>query len=306
MKKIGNSFLLALTALIWGVAFIAQSVGMEYIKPFTFNGIRSIIGGIVLIPFVFIFRSLNKKQESEVTKAGEKENIKTLILGGISCGAVLFVASSLQQYALIDTSPGKAGFMTALYIVIVPILGCFMGKRPSIKLALAAVTSLIGLYFLCFDGETLVFERGDILLILSAAVFSVHILVIDHFSPKVDGVAMSCIQFIVCGLLSIAPMLIFEKPEISAIFDAKIPILYAGIMSCAIAYTLQIIGQKNVNPTLASLILSLESVFALLGEFVYGRITGAGTTLSSMEVFGCAVVFCAIILAQFPDRKSKN
>ena len=291
--------LLMLTALIWGIAFIAQSEGMNYVGPFTFNGIRSLIGGLVLVPFVFLFRKLNKEQ-TPGTQSG-----KTLIIGGISCGAVLFAASSLQQYALVDTSPGKAGFMTALYIVIVPIIGCFLGKRPGIKLAFAAIASLVGLYFLCFDGETLVFERGDILLILAAAVFSVHILVIDYFSPKVDGVAMSCIQFFVCGLLSLAPMLIFEQPTISAVFDAKIPILYAGVLSCAVAYTLQIVGQKNVNPTLASLILSLESVFALLGEFVYGRITGEGTMLSRQEILGCAIVFCAIILAQLPDKQKR-
>ncbi|MBO7148659.1 MAG: DMT family transporter [Clostridia bacterium] len=298
MKKLGNSMLLMLTALIWGIAFIAQSEGMNYVGPFTFNGIRSLLGGVVLIPFVFLLRKINKDRKPI--------DLKTLIAGGISCGVILFVASSLQQYALIDTSPGKAGFMTALYIVIVPLLGCFLGKKVGIKLAFAAVTALVGLYFLCFDGETLVFERGDILLILSAGMFSVHILTIDYFSPKTDGVAMSCIQFLVCGLLSVAPMIIFEEPTVAGILEAKLPILYAGALSCAVAYTLQIVAQKNVNPTLASLILSLESVFALLGEFVYGFILGRPSSLSSQELFGCAVVFCAIILAQLPDKKQRK
>ncbi len=287
-----------MTAIIWGLAFIAQSVGMEYLKPFTFNGIRSLIGGIALLPLVFVLRLFGKRSGKY-----KYENKKTLIIGGISCGTVLFIASTLQQYALVDTSPGKAGFMTALYIVIVPFFACFTGKRPGLKLIFAALASLVGLYFLCFDGEALVFAPGDVFLILAAAVFSVHILVIDYFSPKVDGVAMSCIQFFVCGLLSVIPMLLLDKPEFSAIIDARIPILYAGVMSCGVAYTLQIVGQKGVNPTLASLILSLESVFALLGEFAYSKITGTPSTLSSREIFGCVIVFCAIILAQIPDEK---
>ena len=288
-----------LTSIIWGLAFIAQSVGMEYLRPFTFNGIRSLIGGIVLLPLVFILRG-KAKHSGELNE----ENKKTLFIGGISCGVVLFAASSLQQYALIDTSPGKAGFMTALYIVIVPLLGTFAGKKPGIKLLIAVFASLIGLYFLCFDSESFSLAHGDIYLITAAAIFSVHILVIDYFSPKADNVAMSCIQFITCGLLSVIPMLIFERPDFAAVMDAKIPILYAGVMSCAIAYTLQIIGQKGINPTLASLILSLESVFALLGEFAYSKLTGTASSLSQREIIGCLIVFCAIILAQLPDKKS--
>ncbi len=300
MKKIGNSFILMITALIWGLAFIAQSVGMDYVEPFTFNGIRSLIGGIVLIPVALIVKLINKKN-------GKLQNTdtKTLIVGGLSCGVILFFASSLQQYALVDTSPGKAGFMTALYIVIVPFFGCFTGRKPGFKLVLSAFVALVGLYFLCFDNEKLVLAWGDIYLIAAAAVFSVHILVIDYFSPKTDGVSLSCIQFLVCGILSLPAMFIFESPSINLILSATTPILYAGILSCGVAYTLQIIGQKGVNPTLASLILSLESVFALLGEFVYGKITGQGTDLSLRVITGCAIVFIAIILAQLPDKRKK-
>ena len=180
----------------------------------------------------------------------------------------MFTASTLQQFGLLYTSPGKAGFITALYIILVPFAGVFIGRRPGIKLAFAAIGALIGLYFLCFTGDSFTLELGDLLIFLCAIVFTAHILVIDRFSPKVDGVKMSCIQFFVCAALSFLPMIIFEEPSFSSIYAAKIPILYAGVMSCGVAYTLQIVGQKGVNPTLASLILSLESCFALLGELL--------------------------------------
>lgn len=300
MKKLTNSFLLLLTALIWGVAFLAQSVGMDYVGPFTFNGVRSFIGGLVLVPCIFIINKIKSKNDGE--KSSDK---KTVIIGGIICGILLFTASTLQQFGLLYTSPGKAGFITALYIILVPVAGVFLGRRPGIKLAFAAIGALIGLYFLCFTGDSFTFELGDLLIFLCAIVFTAHILVIDRFSPKVDGVVMSCIQFFVCAALSFLPIVIFEEPSFGAIYAAKIPILYAGVLSCGVAYTLQIIGQKGVNPTLASLILSLESCFALLGEFVYLKITGSDTFMSTREIVGCVIVFAAIILAQLPDGKNK-
>ena len=229
----------------------------------------------------------------------------SVIIGGVICGTLLFAASTLQQFGLLYTSPGKAGFITALYIILVPAAGVFLGRRPGIKLVLAAIGALVGLYFLCFTGDSFTLELGDLLIFLCAIVFTAHILVIDRFSPKVDGVVMSCIQFFVCAALSFLPMIIFEEPSFAGICAAKIPILYAGVMSCGVAYTLQIIGQKGVNPTLASLILSLESCFALLGEFVYLKITGADSFMSMREIIGCIIVFAAIILAQLPDKKSK-
>ncbi len=300
MKKLTNSFLLLLTALIWGVAFLAQSVGMDYVGPFTFNGVRSFIGGLVLVPCIFLINAIKKR-------SGESQSSdnKTVIIGGVICGTLLFAASTLQQFGLLYTSPGKAGFITALYIILVPAAGVFLGRRPGIKLVFAAVGALIGLYFLCFTGDSFTLELGDLLIFLCAIVFTAHILVIDRFSPKVDGVKMSCIQFFVCAALSFLPMIIFEEPSFSTIYAAKIPILYAGVMSCGVAYTLQIIGQKGVNPTLASLILSLESCFALLGEFVYLKLTGADSFMSTREIIGCVIVFAAIILAQLPDKKSK-
>ena len=298
MKKLTNSFLLLLTALIWGVAFLAQSVGMDFVGPFTFNGVRSFIGGLVLLPCVFIINKIRAK--SGEAQSSDK---KTVIVGGVICGVLLFAASTLQQFGLLYTSPGKAGFITALYIILVPFAGLFLGRRAGIKLVFAAIGALIGLYFLCFTGDSFKLELGDLLIFLCAIVFTAHILVIDRYSPKVDGVVMSCIQFFVCAALSLLPMLIFEEPSFGAIYAAKIPILYAGVMSCGVAYTLQIIGQKGVNPTLASLILSLESCFALLGQFVYLKLTGADTFMSAREIVGCAIVFVAIIVAQLPDKK---
>lgn len=292
--------LLMLTALIWGVAFIAQSEGMKFIGPFTFNGLRTLIGGIVLLPFVFVF---GKTKGSDINE--RKKLRRNTLVGGALCGIVLLAATTIQQYALIDVNPGKAGFMTALYIIIVPVIGCFTGRRVNAKLAFAVAASLIGLYFLCFDGENLVFERGDILLVVSALLFSIHILVIDRFSERSNPVAMSCVQFLVCGLLSILPMIFIERPDTQAILEAKNLLLYAGVLSCGVGYTLQIVGQRDLNPTVASLILSLESVFALLGEFVYGKITGSPVNMTSREIFGCAIVFLAIVLAQLPDKKKK-
>ncbi len=300
MKKLTNSFLLLLTALIWGVAFLAQSVGMDYVGPFTFNGVRSFIGSLVLVPCIFIINTIKKKSGEE-----QSSDKKTVIIGGVICGTLLFAASTLQQFGLLYTSPGKAGFITALYIILVPAAGIFLGRRPGVKLVFAALGALVGLYFLCFTGDSFTLELGDLLIFLCAIVFTAHILVIDRFSPKVDGVVMSCIQFFVCAALSFLPMIIFEEPSLSAIYAAKIPILYAGVMSCGVAYTLQIIGQKGVNPTLASLILSLESCFALLGEFVYLKLTGADGFMSIREIVGCVIVFAAIVLAQLPDKKRK-
>ena len=290
---------LMLAALIWGFAFVAQSEGMKHIAPFTFNGIRSLLGGIALIPVVLILRARKKEPLTG-------EGARTLILGGLSCGFVLFVASTLQQYALINASPGKGGFLTALYIVIVPLLGIFLKKKPGVPIIFAVIAALVGLYLVCFDNEKLVLAADDILLVLSALVFAVHILVIDYFSPKTDGVAMSCIQFLVCGILSVLPIIFIDKPEISAILDAKVSILYAGLLSCAVGYTLQIVGQKNVNPFLASLILSLESVFALIGEYAFSLMTGNPADITPRKIIGYAVVFAAIIIAQVPELKKKK
>lgn len=294
MKKeqIRGSLLLFLAAIIWGVAFVAQSVGMDYVGPFTFNCVRTLIGGIVLIPCIaFLNRGKAKKKMTLTQK-------KKLLLGGICCGAALTTGSTLQQFGIMYTTVGKAGFITAFYIIIVPILGLFLGKKCGLSVWASIVIALAGLYFLCItDGFSI--GKGDIYVFLCAIAFSVHILVIDYFTQFNDGVKMSCIQFFVCGMICFVPMMLFEHPEIGAILLAWRPILYAGVMSCGVAYTLQIVGQKNMNPTVASLILSLESVTSVVaGFFVLHQ------NLSHRELIGCGLMFIAIILAQLPGKNA--
>lgn len=301
MKKMSlkNITMLFLTAFIWGVAFVAQSVGMNYIGPFTFSCVRSILGGIVLIPCIWFLDRLKMKEEGGTEKRtmSEKEK-KTLLIGGICCGIALCVASNLQQFGVKYTTVGKAGFITALYIVLVPIFGIFLKKKVGVKVWISVAISVVGLYLLCMT-EKLSISKGDFLVLLCAIVFSIHILVIDHFSPLVDGVRMSCIQFWITGILSAIPMFLFEKPSLSAIFAAAVPLLYAGVMSSGVAYTLQIVAQKDADPTVASLILSLESVFSVLAGWVV-----LGQVMSMREICGCVLMFAAIILAQLPERKT--
>lgn len=295
-QQIYSALLLLLTAFIWGVAFVAQSVGMDYVKPFTFNGIRCIIGGIVLIPCIYL---LEKKQKRK-TYIKEKREDNILLLGGIFCGICLCMASNLQQIAIQSVSVGKAGFLTACYIVIVPVLGLFFKKKCSPYIWCSVGMALLGLYLLCVKGEFYL-DIADYLLLLSALLFAVHILVIDYFSPLVDGVKMACIQFFICGLLSLVPAMILEKPQFSQIFAVWLPILYAGVLSCGVAYTLQIIGQKGMNPTVASLILSLESVVSVLAGWVFLK-----QKLEIREILGCIILFVAIILAQIPYKTKKR
>lgn len=306
-SKLKNDGLLVLTALIWGSAFVAQSVGMDYIGPFTFNSVRSILGGIVLLPVIWIMGRSKDRQSKLGDIAGdtaasvrvekEKGDKKTLLVGGICCGIALAIASELQQIGLVYTTAGKAGFITALYILIVPVLGLFLGKKPGLKIWIGVGIAIVGMYFLCIK-EGFSISVGDLLVVICAFVFSVHILIIDYFSPKVDGVKLSCIQFWISGVLCAVPMFLFEKPEVGAILAAYAPLLYAGVLSCGVAYTLQIIAQKNTDPTVASLILSLESVFAALTGWLIIH-----ESLSPKELFGCVLVFAAIILAQLPEKR---
>lgn len=287
---------LLLTAFIWGVAFVAQSVGMDYIGPFTFNCVRSIIGGLVLIPLVVI---LGKKNRADKTAEEAKEYKKNTVIGGICCGICLCVASNFQQFGIMHTTVGKAGFITALYIIIVPILGIFMKKRVAPIVWVSSVIAVIGFYLLSISGRVSI-NKGDILVLICAVLFSVHILVIDYFSPKGEGVTISCIQFFTSGILCGIMMFLFENPQIKDILAAYLPILYAGVMSCGVAYTLQIVGQKNMDPTVASLILSLESVFSALAGWL---ILGQG--LSGKELIGCSLVFVAVLLAQMPQKSNQ-
>ena len=292
-KQISSSLLLALTALIWGASFVAQSVGMDHVGPFTFNSVRSILGGTVLLP-VNIFQSKKNKVQSS-SKEDERKARKSLLIGGLSCGIALAISSSIQQIGISYTTVGKAGFITALYIVIVPIMGLFLKKKVHVIIWLSVVLATIGLYLISIT-EGLTIGRGDFLILLCALGFSVHILIIDHYSPRVDVVKLSCIQFFVAGILCGIPMFAVESPDITSILDAAAPIMYSGIMSSGVGYTLQMVGQKHVKPVLASLILSMEAVFAALSGWLI-----LGETLSARELLGCAFVFVAILLAQIPD-----
>lgn len=295
--KLKNDGMLVLTALIWGSAFVAQSVGMDYIGPFTFNSLRCLLGGLVLLPVIW-FMGRRKEVDEPADRRVERKDPKTLWIGGLLCGIALAAASSLQQIGLVYTSAGKAGFITALYILIVPLLGLFLGKKVSIRTWAGVGLAVVGMYFLCIK-EGFFISYGDFLVVVCAFIFSLHILIIDYFSPKVDGVKLSCIQFWVSGILCAVPMVISEKPALDAVLAAYAPLLYAGVLSCGVAYTLQIIAQKNTDPTVASLILSLESVFAALTGWLVIH-----ETLSPKELFGCLLVFAAIILAQLPEKNA--
>ena len=295
--------LLLLTAAIWGVAFVAQSVGMDYVGPFTFNAVRSLLGGIVLIPCIVLLKRINagSKDTAGVAEcesgdpAGQR---KVLLTGGVACGALLCIASNLQQFGIMYTSVGKSGFITAMYIVLVPVLGIFLKKKAGIKIWCSVAIAVGGLYLLCMTDSGFSIQKGDLLLLLGAVIFSFHILTIDYFSPKVDGVKMSCIQFFTCGILSMVCMFLFEQPQIGAILQAWMPIVYAGVLSCGVAYTLQIVGQKGMNPTVASLILSMESVISVIAGWLILH-----QKLSGRELLGCVLMFAAIILVQLPERK---
>ena len=295
MKKqqipLKNSLILLLTATIWGIAFVAQSEGGEAVGPLTFNATRNIIGSLVLIPVILLLNKINPQSNSADFTESDRQPMassgsnpfsrnKTLIAGGIICGICLCLASNFQQFGIQYTSVGKAGFLTACYIIIVPILGLFMKKKCSPFIWVAVVMALIGLYLLCItDGFSI--GKGDFLVLICAFLFSLHILVIDYFSPKTDGVKMSCIQFLVCGILTAIPAIILEHPSLS--------------------YTLQIVGQKNINPTVASLILSLESCISVLAGWII-----LGQKLSTREIIGCAVMFGAIVLAQLPQKETAS
>lgn len=285
---------------------MAQSVGMDYVGPFTFLASRSYLGFIVLLPVIAV---LDKTRENEKTKAGTSENIsgvdyswknKTLLLGGIACGTVLAIASSLQQIGIQYTSVGKAGFVTTMYIIFVPVISIFLKKRAGIRVWISVAIAVTGLYLLCMK-ESLQLQYGDLMVLFCALAFSFHILVIDYFSPKVDGVKMSCIQFLICAILATICMFLFEKPDMTNIIQAWKPILYAGVMSSGVGYTLQIVGQKGMNATVASLIMSLESVISVLAGFVILK-----EKLSVRELLGCALMFVAIILTQLPEKNVKE
>lgn len=287
-----HSAILLITATIWGFAFVAQSVAMDYIETFTFNSIRFLMGSIVLLPYLIVLR--RQKQRSEVSTGNVKRNKKAW-KAGIICGVILCIASCLQQFGIKYTPVGKAGFITAIYILIVPILGSFLGRKTDKKIIVCVGIAILGLYLLCVKGNGFVLAKMDWVLLLSAFGFSLHILAIDYFGSSIESIKLACIQFFVAGVISFVCMMLFEHPNLYFILAAWKPLVYAGVFSSGVAYTLQIVGQKGLNPTVASLIMSLEAVISVLAGWLILQ-----QRLSKRELLGCVLVFLAIIWAQIP------
>ena len=284
---LGSSALI-LAALIWGSAFVAQRAGMEYNGPYTFNAVRCCIGAAALGLVSLI---LPKKADADR---------RSTLMSGLCCGLCLFFATNLQQLGLVDTDAGKAGFITTFYIVLVPVAGLLLGKRCAGIIWLAIALAFAGLYFLCMSAGSFRIRRGDLLVLLSAMCYTVHILLVDRSVTKADGVRMSCIQFAVCGLLSMIPAFALEEPRLGNMTAGIIPLLYAGILSCGVAYTMQIVGQRHLKAAVASLIMSMESVFAVLSGWMI-----LGERLSARELLGCGLVFSAVLLVQlWPEKKT--
>ena len=299
-KSVGGSLCLTLAALLWGSTFVAQEVNT--VGAFTFQGVRSMVGSLFLLVVIGIMTAM-KKSRGTYEKPTKEDN-KNLLLGGVCCGLVLCLSMNLQQIGMeLGAQAGKAGFITAMYILLVPVYGLFAKKRVSIRIWCCIAISVVGLFLLCINFDelragNLAVGVGDIFVMLCAFSFALHIIVVDVFVEKVDGVKLSFMQFVVAGIISCVLMFVFEQPTISGILKGAFPILYAGICSSGIAYTLQIVGQKNTPAVIASLLMSLESVFAVLTQIVI-----MGRLPSVQESMGCVVMFAAIIIAQLPDKK---
>ena len=288
-----------MASMIWGLSFVAQNEGMNHIEGFTYNGIRMLLGSAVLVPFIV----LNKKKNTTSTTTEErKAKRKSTIIGITLTGLCLFVGSNLQQFAFNYTEVGKIGFITSLYMIFVPILGLFLKKRAPFTVWIGVILGLFGMYFLCIgNADAFTIGKGEILTLLCAVAFAFHIIVIDKFASEIDPVVLSCVQFFVTGILSCILMLIFETPTVEGLKNAAIPILYSGLISSGVGYTFQVIGQKYTEPTLAAMLMCLESVFSVLFAFILPP----HEQLLSMEYLGCAVIFAGIIITQITPKKSR-
>ncbi len=286
-NRLTGNLALFLTALIWGVGFVAQRAGMEFIGPFTFNAVRSFLGALSLIPLI-----LWVKYSKPDTRTPKRKYVQRVGLAkaGISCGIALFIAISIQQYCMQFVGAGKAGFITALYIIFVPIFSIFMGSKIAKRVIFSVFLSVIGLYLLCFHPEG-GYSIYDLWLLIGALFYGVHILVVDKYS-RVHPVKASCVQFLVVGILSLLPMFLLETPTWTSLIECKVPLLYAGFLACGVAYTLQMFGQKHTFPILASLILCLESVFAVVGGVLI-----LGEIMSTREIWGCVLMILGFIIA---------
>ena len=295
LEGIEGSGLLLITSLVWGLGFIAQKLGMDHMQPFMFTGIRNYMGALALLPIIYF---TGKRARKLGKSSGD---LKTTVIAGVVCGVCLFIASNLQQVGIQYTTAGKTGFITAMYIVLVPIIGFFMGKRIRAVIVLSLVIAVIGLYFLCIT-EGFYLSKGDTFVLLCALCFSIHIIAVDHFVGKSNPVALSCIQFAVSGTLSTLLSLFTETTTMDNIYQCMPALLYAGVVSSGVGYTLQIVGQQKVPPAIASLLMSFESVFSV----IFGAII-LKDVMTVREIIGCILVFTAVILSQLPeDIFSKN
>ena len=287
-----HTLALLVCAAIWGSAFVAQSVGAEYVGAFTFLAVRNWIAVVFLIPVIFVRDTILKKRGRPSVRPANRTQRRFLLMGGAACGFFLCAASAFQQVGIRYTTTAKAGFITALYVVIVPILSVFFGKSVKSRIWMCVALAVLGLYLLCMRGE-LSLSFGDGVVLVCAFLFACQIMTVDYFAPQVDTVRLSQTQFLVTALLSTVCMLLFEDLSTDSLIRALPSIAYAGVMSSGVAYTLQIIGQQNLNPAIASITMSLESVFAALAGWIV-----LGQSMSFRELAGCVLMFAAIILAQ--------
>lgn len=288
-------------AIVWGFAFVAQRDSMDTIGPFLYSAIRMFLGALALIPvFLITDRIKNRNSENHVTAAQKKDSQKSLIKGGTAAGIVIFFAANMQQVGLVSTDAGKTAFITALYILLVPIMSIFMKHKTNMNNWIGAVIGAAGLYFLCVTSQFTV-AAGDIIVFIGAFGWAVHILVIDHFAPKVNAAKLTCAQFVVAGLISLVVSFIVEDNTFAAAVACAPSLLYTGIMSSGVGFTLQVAGQKNANPTTASILMSMESVFGALAGFIF-----LNETMTGRELAGCALMMTAVIIAQLPTMNRKK
>ncbi len=293
------NILLLLTAAIWGLAFVAQKVGAEHVGAFTYNGIRFALGSISLIPLILFLNK--KKRENEETQNNDRDSLKFTVKAGIIAGCALFIATSLQQMGVMGTTAGKAGFITGLYMVIVPILGLFLKQKVNKSTWIGIVIAIIGLYLLSIN-EDFSISNGDLLVLIGSVGWAVHILLIDNFTKKIDPLKLSSVQFATCSILSLVMAIIFEDINMVGISGAMVSILYGGLLSVGVAYTLQVVAQKNAKPSHAAILLSMESVFGALGGAMF-----LGERIGARGLVGCILIFIAIIISQLkPSEKGSK
>ncbi|HKJ05469.1 MAG TPA: DMT family transporter [Geopsychrobacteraceae bacterium] len=295
-RTLRADFLLILTAAIWGFAFVAQRVGMDYVGPYTYNAVRFAIGSLSLVPLIMLHRTKQRHAHPEIPPG----NGRTILVGGLIAGLALFAGASLQQVGLVYTTAGNAGFITGLYVVMVPLLGLLWKQYPSTGTWIGAVLATIGLYFLSVTNEFTI-SFGDFLVFLSAFFWAGHVLIIGWLSPKMDSLKLAAVQFAICSVLSLAVAMNIEIIELATIMQAAVPILYGGLFSVGIAYTLQVVAQRDAHPAHSAIILSMEGVFAAIGGWLL-----LGEVLSGRGLIGCGLMLMGMLLSELSGYLTKE